>query len=262
MNTAMTNDQIRAITPSVFATEPWERVSDKYAFIPTIEVVDALREEGFFPTQAMQSKTRIAGKKDFTKHMLRFRREIDLNTDMKEVPELVLVNSHDRTSSYQLSAGIFRLVCSNGMIVKSAGFGEVKVNHTGNIKDDVIEGSYSIIEEMPRIMENMQMLKGINLSPEQQYAYATAAMALRYPVKELSPITPSSLLTTRRREDYNVDLWTTFNKVQENFIRGGMRGITKTGKNMSTRAISSVSENVTLNKALWVLTEEMAKLVR
>jgi hypothetical protein len=70
------------------------------------------------------------------------------------------------------------------------------------------------------------------------------------------------LLTTRRREDYNVDLWTTFNKVQENFIRGGMRGITKTGKNMSTRAISSVSENVTLNKALWVLTEEMAKLVR
>lgn len=267
MNQALTNDQLRCVAPSIFATQPWEKVSSKYAFIPTIQVVDALRGEGFLPVKAMQSKARIEGKGDFTKHLIRFRRQQDLG--MKhgtELPEIVLVNSHDRSSSYQLSAGIFRLVCSNGMVVKSSNFGDIKVQHSGNIVDRVIEGSYSIINDMPKVIEQMETMKTVVLPFSHQMAFAKAALELRYPTDEAgnskSPITADQLLRVRRHGDADGTLWTTFNRVQENFIKGGLRGTGTTGKRTTTRKINSVTEDIRLNKALWMLAEELGKATK
>lgn len=262
----LTNDQLRRAAPSIFATEPWERVSEKYAFIPTIQVVDALRAEGFAPVKAMQSRTRIEGKGEFTKHLIRFRRAQDLEVVKgAELPEIVLVNSHDRSSSYQLSAGIFRLVCSNGMVVKSSSFGDIKVQHSGNIVDRVVEGSCRIIEDMPRVMEQVEAMKAISLSEPIQQAFAKAALELRYPTDDAgnsrAPIAPEQLLRVRRYDDQTNTLWNTFQRVQENYIKGGLRGMGTTGKRITTRAISSVTEDVRLNKALWMLAEELGKVV-
>jgi hypothetical protein len=267
MNQALSNEQLHSVAPSIFAAHPWERVSERYTFIPTISVINALREEGFMPVTAMQSKARIAGKGDFTKHLIRFRRAQDLEVvKEQELPEIVLVNSHDRSSSYQLSAGIFRLVCSNGMIVKSSDFGEIKIQHSGNIIGHVIEGSYRIIEDMPKVIGSMEAMKSIQLTEQQQHAFAKAALELRYPSDDAgnskSPIIPDQLLTVRRYADHNPTLWNTFQRVQENFIKGGLRGTGSTGKRMTTRSIKSVTEDVRLNKALWVLAEEMAALCR
>jgi Domain of unknown function (DUF932) len=124
----MTNEQLAKAAPSIFAQQPWVEVSDKYTFIPTIDVVEAMRAEGFFPVKATQSRSRIEGKGDFTKHLIRFRREgvedlprvVNGNAHFfyaqngltaPEFPELVLTNSHDRSSGFQLSAGIYRQVC-------------------------------------------------------------------------------------------------------------------------------------------------------
>ena len=262
----LSNEQLRRVAPSIFATEAYKDVSDKYAFIPTIDVVEALRKEGFFPVRASQSLTRIAGKGEFAKHMLRFRRADD-RTGVKvfgaEIPEVVMVNSHDRSSSFQLSAGIFRFVCSNGMTVKSGNLGDISVRHIGNITDEVIEGSYKIISDMPLVMEQIKQFKGIELRPEQQLAYASAAMQLRYPDvegKRTAPILDQQLLQVRRLVDNRPDLWTTFNRVQENFIKGGLAARTTTNKRTTTRKIASVTEDLRLNKALWLLTEKMAEL--
>jgi hypothetical protein len=263
----LSNDQLFRTAPSIFATSPWEKVSDQYAFIPTLQVVDALRNEGFQPVRALQSKTRIEGKGNFTKHMLRFRREQDLQGFAvgQEVPEIVLVNSHDRSSSYQLSAGVFRLVCSNGMVVSSANFGTIKIQHSGDIIGRVLEGSYSIIKETPLVLESMEVMKSINLNPLQQKAFAMAALSLRYPIDAngniAAPIEAEQLLNVRRNEDRNNDLWTTFNRVQENFIRGGLDGRTKTNRPRQTRPINSVSEDIRMNKALWLLAEELGKMI-
>lgn len=266
MNQALSNEQLQRVAPSIFATAPWERVSERYAFIPTIQVVDALRGEGFLPVKAMQSKTRIVGKGDFTKHLIRFRRAQDLEIEKgTELPEIVLVNSHDRSSSYQLSAGIFRLVCSNGMIVKSSSFGDIKVQHSGNIVDRVIEGSYSIINDMPKVLEQVESMKAITLGNHEQHAFAKAALELRYPTNEAgnsrAPIEPDQLLKVRRYDDQTNTLWNTFQRVQENFIKGGLRGTGTTGKRTTTRAIKSVTEDVRLNKALWMLAETLGKAV-
>lgn len=262
-NAAMNNDQLRKVAPSIFATEPWSQVSAAYKFIPTFEIVESMRKEGFVPVRAMQSRSRIEGKSEFTKHMIRFRHEghlvgLDLN---QELPEIVLVNSHDRTSGYQLSAGIFRLACLNGMVVKSSDLGSISVRHSGNIVDEVIEGSYRIVEEMPRVMGQVDEFKQIALRPEESQAFAAAALQLRYPTdgtgKDTAPIKAEQLLRVRRSQDRDSSLWSTFNKVQENFIKGGLRGQSTTGGRMSTRAINSVNEDLRLNKALWVLAESM-----
>ena len=268
MQTALSNDQLFKAAPSIFATKPWSKVSSRYAFIPTSDVVNSLRAEGFMPVKAMQSRSRTEDKKNFTKHMIRFRRAEDMRHALvpgMEVPEIVLVNSHDHTSSYQLSAGIFRVICSNGMVVKSSNFGDLSLPHTGNIRDNVIEGSARIIEEMPYIMESMERMKLITLSQFQQMAYAESALTLRYPLDDMgnsnAPIEATKLLTVHRSNDNANDLWTTFNRVQENFIKGGLPGLGTTGKRMSTRAIRSVTEDLRINKALWLLTERMADLI-
>ena len=266
---ALTNDELFKKAPSIFATEPWSEVSEKYRFIPTLQVVDAMRAEGFMPVRAEQSRSRIAGKGEFTKHMIRFRQTQFLGTGAMalddEFPEIVLVNSHDRSSGYQLSAGVFRLVCLNGMVVKSADMGTLSVRHSGRVLDDVIEGTYSIAQDMPQIMERVEGFKSVSLIPAEREAFAAAAVLLRYPLDEnnnaTAPIEAAQLLRPRRWQDQNkTDLWSSFNQVQENFIKGGLRGRGTTGKRTSTRAINSVSEDVRLNKSLWALADAMRQI--
>jgi hypothetical protein len=161
---------------------------------------------------------------------------------------------------------MYRLVCSNGMTVKSSNFGDISVRHSGNIIDNVIEGSARIIEEMPKIVDAVHQYKSLILTPEHQQIFAEAALQLRYPFddegKSTSPIQSSQLLQVRRTADVGGDLWKTFNRVQENFIRGGMRGVGTTGKRTKLRGIKSVSEDLRVNKALWLLTETMATMMQ
>lgn len=260
----LTDEQIMHVAPSVFAEQPHESRGERYAYIPTSRVVQGLRNEGFLPMAVGQSRTRIPGKRDFTKHMLRFRHRDSVDQIVEqEVPEIVLLNSHDGTSSYQLMGGIFRLICSNGMIVGDT-TSEVRVRHSGNILDNVIEGSYEVINDIQRVIPVIDDWKKIHLTYEQRKAYAEAALGLRWDADEAgnvqAPVSATSLLNVRRYDDRKDDLWTTFNVTQENLIRGGLRGEGSTGKRMTTRAVASVTENVKLNRALWSLTSKMAEL--
>jgi len=280
---ALTNAQLERVAPSIFATHAWEGVSDRYTFIPTINVVEKLRAEGFVPVKAQQSAARSEGKGNFTRHMVRFQRVQDLDIAIKaqqrnpghhfyerhgeiapEIPEIVLVNSHDRSSGYQLEAGLFRLACSNGLLVKSCDFGNVSVRHSGNIVDNVIDGCFRIVDELPHILDKVSELKAVTLDRAEQEAFATAAIQVRYPDEEdgksTSPVKPAALLNIHRNADRAQDVFTTMNVVQENLIKGGVRGVGSTGKYMRTRAIKSVNEDLRINKALWVLAEQMAAL--
>lgn len=264
-NTALTNDQLMRTAPSIFAAQPYEKMSARYAFIPTIQVVDKMRSEGFVPVAASQSRTRIAGKAEFTKHLIRFR---DVrNGDMPAIralgsvyPELVLTNSHDGASAYKLDAGLFRLVCTNGMVVSDGTVSQINVRHSGSV-DGIIDATYSIVEEFPKVLESVEHFQQLRLTAPQQNAFATAALELRYNAAE-SPITPAQVMRARRSEDVPATLWNTFNVAQENLVGGGLRGRnTETRRRLTTRPVSGISENTRLNKALWTLTEEMRKLV-
>lgn len=256
----LSNNEIARYAPSVMAEEAHSSRGEKYAFIPTINVVEGMRNEGFLPFEVRQTRVRDQSRKEFTKHMVRFRQasQIAVNRVGEEVPEIVLINSHDGTSSYQLMAGFFRMVCSNGLIAGTMQ-NDIRVRHTGNVVGDVIEGATRVLEDIQLANGSIDEFKSITLNRDEQVAYASAALALRYD-EGAAPIRAESLLQARRWEDRKDDLWTTFNRVQESVIRGGVSGRSASGRRMSTREVAGVNENVRLNRALWTLTQQMADL--
>lgn len=253
----LSDDQIIRAAPSAFAESAHESRSARYAYIPTSEVLKGLRGAGFQPFMACQARTRVEGKEAFTKHLIRLRHEGQINGETAN--EIILVNSHDGTSSYQMLAGCYRFVCHNGLICGDT-IEDFRVRHSGNIVGNVIEGAFRILDEFEQVDAEREAMRRIQLAPGQQQAFARAALELRYDPQENMPIEPGQLNEARRFEDRGSDLWRTFNRVQENMIQGGLSGRNANGGRMTTRQITGVSENVRLNRALWTLTEEMAKL--
>ena len=253
----LTLDDIAKNAPSVMAVEAHHSRGERYAFIPTIDVVKGLQQEGFRPFEVRQTRTRIADRHDFTKHMVRLR-HVDARGNGQEVPEVVLINSHDGTSSYQLISGIFRMVCSNGLIA-GENIQQQKVRHSGNVVNDVIEGAFRVIDESKLLLDNVEEMKAIQLDMQERCILASAAQQLRWEAGT-APVASACLLQMRRPEDMGNDLWTTFNRVQENLLQGGLSGRSTTNRRTTTRAVQGVNENVKLNRALWTLAEGMAAL--
>lgn len=259
MQTALTNEKILKFAPSAATKQPQGHLSDKYSFISTLDVVDLLRDEGWYPSYARQSRVNKKENDGYQKHLIRMRHPN--HTQGNEYLEIVIVNSHNGRSSYQFMIGIFRLVCTNGLFVGDT-FDKIKVKHIGITKDDVIDASYKVLEVAPKIAGAIDTMKSIELQHEERRAYAWGTLQLLYdePQKE-APISGLDLLKPRRHADNKGDLWTTFNVVQENIVRGGISGRSKkTGRRITTQPVKAIDRDVRLNRALWTLTEKMAEL--
>ena len=252
------DDQLKIVAPSIFAEDKHASRSERYAYIPTADVLTALRKEGFSPFYVCQTKTRDEGKREHAKHMVRLRHADQINGS--EANEIILLNSHDGTSSYQMLAGVLRFVCKNGM-VRGTTSSDIRIRHKGNIIDNVIEGAFRVLEDFDQVDAQKDGMKVLTLNTGEQAAFAHAALALKYDTELApAPITEHQILRPRRSADRADDLWTTLNRVQENLIKGGLRGRSASGKTVSTRAVSGIDQTIKLNRALWVLAEEMRKL--
>ena len=257
-NQPLDNAELMRVAPSIFAEQKHESRSTRYTYIPTIQILEGLRKEGFQPFYAAQSRVRDEGNKEHTKHMLRLRHASQI--EAAEANEIILLNSHNGTSSYQMLSGVFRFVCANGMVCGEA-FSDIRVPHKGDILGRVIEGAYSVLDNFDQVNNQMGGMKALRLSEGEQQAFARAALTLKYddPARP-APITENDLLRVKRSADADSDLWTTFNRVQENMIRGGLHGRAASGKRVTTRAVTGIDQSVKINRALWTLAEEMKKL--
>ncbi len=257
-NHPLTDNEMRRYAPSIFADQPHESRSQRYTYIPTIDVLNRLRTEGFHPFMVCQSRSRIEGKEGHTKHMVRLRHPTQVFSD--EANEIVLLNSHDGTSSYQMIAGVLRFVCSNGLIL-GQNVNDVRVHHKGDIVGDVIEGAYEVLDNFKIVDEQRESMKDVNLSTDEKRLLANSALSLKYDTEVgPAPVSEETILTPRRREDSKDDLWSTFNVIQENLVRGGLRARNKNGRRSTTRAVTSIDGNIKLNRALWQLADGMRKL--
>lgn len=268
MNAVLSNEQIQAYAPSAFATRPFHAQSSRYAFIPTSVVIDGMRNAGFLPVKASQSRSRIEGKSEFTKHMIRFRSAASVDQRAivgDSVIEAVLINSHDGTSAYKLLCGMFRFVCSNGMVVADSLVGSVNIRHTGNVIEDVIGGTERILSNGARVMDVVNNWKQIGLSQPEQHLLAETAHSLRFPAEAngeqsniAKTVTPDMLLSARRSEDNRPDLWHTFQRIQENSTKGFRTWSNR--RRVTARAVNGIDGDVKLNAALWSMTEKFAAL--
>lgn len=261
-------EQIAQFAPTVFANDRHESRSEKFQVIPTHQLLAGLHKEGFVPVKVQVGGSADQNKRAFTKHLLRFRRLNDLTGAPKvgdSHPEVVLLNAHDGTSSYQLHAGLFRLVCLNGLTVSDQNFGSVKVGHAGrNVLDKVIEGTYRVLDDAVLALEQAQELQTVNVSRDEARIFGEAALRLRFEEDAVPKIEGLEVVRARREADAFPTLWHTFNRAQENLIRGGLH-YRHEGENgrvtyRDTRAIQSADGDLKLNRALWHLTNEFAKL--
>lgn len=268
--TPLTIDEIARYAPSAMALRPHESRSEQYTYIPTVNVIEGMIRAGFQPFSASQSRSRIEGKSEFTKHMIRFRHSgVTSSLTVGDIiPEVILVNSHDGTSAYKLIAGMFRLVCSNGLMIAESTTASLSVRHKGNIVAEVVDASNQIIEGSQKALATATEWSHLQLTDGEQKAFAEAAHTVRFADSEgkvSTPITAEQLLKPRRNGDTGSDLWKTFNRVQENVIKGGLHGIQRDGNGrrlraVSTRQVKGIDQDVKLNRALWQLAERMAEL--
>lgn len=253
----LSDDQIRNVAPSIFADAPHDSRSQRYAYIPTSAVLDKLRGEGFQPFMVCQTRVRNEDRRDFTKHMIRLRHASQING--REANEIILLNSHDGTSSYQMLAGMFRFVCQNGLVCGDT-VADVRVPHKGDVAGQVIEGAFEVLEGFDRVKESRDSMRAVTLDSAEGEVFARAALALKYDEEKPAPITERQILAPRRLDDDKADLWSVFNRTQENLVKGGLHGRSANGRRQRTRGVQGIDQNVKLNRALWLLADGMRRL--
>ncbi|EOM7159412.1 DUF932 domain-containing protein [Escherichia coli] len=249
----LTCEELMQVVPSVFGEDKHASRSEKYTYIPTITLLENLQREGFQPFFACQSRVRDPDRREHTRHLLRLRRAGQING--QHVPEIIILNSHDGASSFQLLPGIFRSVCTNSLVCGQS-FGEIRVPHRGDVVNKVIEGAYEVLGVFDRVEEKRETMQSLLLPPPAQQAFAKAALNYRFG-EEHHPVTESQVLSARRWQDEKSDLWTVYQRLQENLSKGGLAGRSAQGKRSRTRAVNGIDGNIKLNRALWVMAEEL-----
>jgi hypothetical protein len=231
--------------PNLTTTAPSPRVSPKYGFISTQETLQPFLEAGYTISQAMTVRTRRsrAEMAPYAKHLVRLRPTQITPLQGDVVPEVVLINSHDGTSAFKLLAGLFRLVCSNGLIVMDAQFGGLSIPHTVYKAKTALAAAQDMTElaltvattDIPRMIE----------TPMSTQAQLDFAASLN------TPYNPVQLIQRHRPEDRDLNLWTTFNAIQENLTTGGLYRMDRAGRGRRTPRLTSISRTVTMNTHLW-----------
>jgi hypothetical protein len=246
---ALTNSEIAARCPQVFQTDYSQARTQKYQQFTTANVIDALRSEGFEVTNAFSQAKKNT---QFSKHCVRLSHRDFLDTlhPSEERPEIVIVNSHDGSSSFRIMAGIFRLICSNGLIVATDTTANQRVIHRwdNNNIDAVINTAIMVAEQAKQSYELIDQMKSQNLSEKQQKEYAQKAAHIRLAYNKNAQVQfADNLLIPRRHEDnITPSVWNTYNVVQENCIKGG-----QTVGSRTLRPLTNINQNLEVNRKLW-----------
>ena len=253
----LNNQELKELAPTLFTSEPHYEVSDKYHFIPTIEVIEQIKSHNWYPVSVSQADVRDEAKDGYQQHCVRFRHFENLLNPQDNAVELLLFNSHDRTKSFSISAGIYRFVCANGLVVSDSVFESYKIKHIGDRDNDVANAVAKITAIKDKLLDKIKTLSNIQLSNLEKQSFAKLAIPLRF--EEHLEVNLNDLLVPNRKEDYKDDLYTTLNTIQEHLIRGNVSGINKeTGRRFTSKEIKSITNDTHINKGLWEIAEKIA----
>lgn len=253
----LSNEQLKNQAPALFTEEPHFDVSSKYHFIPTIDVIEEIKANNWYPMSVSVANVRDEKKEGYQQHCVRFRHFEDLLNPGENAIELLLFNSHDRSKSFSISAGIFRFVCANGLVISDSIFETYKIKHIGERDNDVLKAVNNITSVKSQLLEKIERLESINLSNQEKEAFAKSSIPLRF--GEHLEVDPKDLLLPLREEDFKDDLYTTLNVIQENLLRGNITGVNKdTKRRFTSKEITSISKDTQINKSLWDMAEKIS----
>lgn len=278
---AVSKEQLAVRFPAIFAQSEKETLSDKYLYIPTFKLLEGLERTGFQIIGAKQARSRT-NTAEHGKHVVYLAHgDVKALTSVgDELPMLALTNSHNGLSAFAIDTAFFRLVCSNGLMMPTNSVSSARITHKKGMEQDVIEAAYKVIKSFPEQVKQIETMKKLILNKDEQRFLAESAAALAYDEKVIADQAalasrdeylgsvkdlPAKLLMVRRHADRASDLWTTFNVIQENVIKGGLKVWTlneegKATRGTRTRAVNSIDRDSKLNKELMALAQKMAEL--
>jgi len=261
---ALTNSDIARSAPSVFAEEAGPGASDRYQFVRTADVIDTMRSEGWEVVSATQSRTLNSEKKPYAKHLVRLVHNDYLTGKLAVgdyVPELAMTNSHNRTSAYEMMAALKVLACLNGLMIPSATYGRIRVLHNDpKMMDHILDGTNLVREVHTNLaLPRIEKMKKVELSKQQAIEFATGATLLKWGEKREDHV--DGLLSVRRAEDDSNTLWSVFNRVQENAMKGGYAAQDRGGRNITVSGIHSVNRDIDFNGNIWTFANRVLDIV-
>ena len=249
-------------TSTIFSRDSGFNVSSRYVAINTANVVSQFEAAGFVLHRQSVARVKDQAKQGFQKHLLVFRHPaMELRGVTDSVPEIILKNSYDGSTSFQIFLGIYRMVCANGLMVGST-YETLRVRHVGaNALQSAIDGAFQVSRQVETVAANIQLMQSVQLTQEQQLQFAGQAGELIRPDSAVR-FDASLLLKARRGPDTGSDLWSVYNRVQENIIRGGLQYLSTDSngrvKRNTKRGIKAIDANVAINRELWTIAEQFA----
>ncbi len=259
--TFLTREQLEKQAPTVFALKPSDEVSKKYTHIPTLKVVEDMEKLGWKVVDATQVKARKLSTKGFQKHLVTFRNpDVVINGDDGDTvfPQILLTNSHDGKNAFTFTAGLFRMICSNGLVVADKEFSALKMRHMGYTFEQLQVKILEMVESLPLTVETLNKMKQIELDKKQKKALAKKALTTRFNKDQIKAfkIDLDKLIDPVRKEDSGDDLWSVFNVIQEKIIDGDFEYKIGT-KIRKARQIKNFKQDLKVNKELFEMANEL-----
>ena len=281
-------DELREIAPSIFSTMPSPEVSKKYSHIPTDKLIDDMDLLGWKVIDAKEVNARTKGTRGFQKHLVVFRNpDIVINQMPNNIvqsstsptgyrrtdgtfakknpidtvfPQILLTNSHDGKNAFTFTAGLFRMICENGLVVSTNEFEKVAIRHMGYDFDELQVQINEMVERLPLTVESMNNMIDTKMTQNSIVKFAKDMLAVRFPEDELRRITidMDEFITPVRPEDKGDDLWSVFNVIQEKIIEGDFDYTIGT-KHRKARQIKNFKQDMDLNSKMFDIALEYAQ---
>ena len=260
--TVMTQEQIQKHAPQVYTQAPFDKTSKKYTFIPTYQIIDDMKSLGWEVCDAKSMKTGDDNQAKYGKHMVKFfNPEIfiaDGNGGVEAYPQILIMNNHRGWGRFKFEIGVFRLVCSNGLVVKDKDMGSFVMRHLGYSFDELKQLVNKAVEALPGVVQKINTLSDRVMTAREQADFAKKALEVRLgEEKVFTDYEVRQVLMSNRKEDDGNTLWKVFNRVQEHLVRGGFEVETADKKSSrKVRKITNMQKDLELNQQLWALTEQ------
>ena len=284
----LSKDELREVAPSIFSTKPSPEVSKKYSHIPTDRLIDDMELLGWNVIDAKEVNARTKGTKGYQKHLVVFRNDdIVINQMPNNIvesstsptgyrrtngtfakknpidtvfPQILLTNSHDGKNAFTFTAGLFRMVCENGLVISTNEFEKVSIRHMGYDFEELQKQVTEMVKQLPLTVESMNKMIDTQMNQKMIMDFAKDMLAVRFPEDELKRITidMDEFITPVRPEDKGDDLWSVFNTIQEKIIEGDFDYTVGT-KHRKARQIKNFKQDMDLNSKMFDVALEYAQ---
>ena len=259
----LTEDEIRQRCPLVFATSPTNsKVSEKYTVANTYTVIQDMEKLGWKVVRAAQRRATKKSSGRFSYHMvalqnpdIKITKQVDGGEEIVECfPQIILTNSHDGLSCFQFRVGLYRCICSNGLVISDAELSEFKIRHIYYSFENLRAVVGRILEALPSKVERMSQMSNVLLSEDQKLDFAKKALSIRKGVKEeelqIDEETYKDLLTPVRKEDEGSSLWNVYNVLQEKIVKGGYTTAEEGKKARKVRKVTSFIKELDFSRRI------------